>query len=500
MRILRRLVLLLAVAIGGTATSGNLRGVEPAAPGATSPVGSSPHDFWPLGKLALFIANDASGGEAAWRSDGTAAGTLRLTPACGPHCSIGYYLALGETARLITINVNAGSSPSQLWVTRGTPKTTVKLAELEPVGGYPNGDGWIPEQGLLYVLAAGPRGDTQVWRTDGTPRGTFPVTALPQFSLPPSFVDYQGRVVFSAAGANGAELWESDGTPGGTRPFVNLGQSEPVWLSVANGYLVFINLGRLWRTDGTAAGTVALRTPSNTDFFGPLWSFGNRLLFVGSDGNGFKLWTTDGTNRGTRRLTDRGLEPDGFYGAALGNRFFFSFNDGVHGSALWVTDGTISGTHLFADLCPTPCDSGGYFAFPEQVVGGQLLFIATDAVNGQRLWATDGTVSGTKPLAATCAGICSYVEVVLGEAGGWIVFLGGGTSGTIEIWRTDLAGNAARLTAFDPSFLSLPYFFQGTFIPGLMLFAGEDAVHGVQLWRSDGTRRGTYLLDDLGAF
>jgi ELWxxDGT repeat protein len=36
--------------------------------------------------------------------------------------------------------------------------------------------------------------------------------------------------------------------------------------------------------------------------------------------------------------------------AAVGDRVFFSANDGVRGPGLWVSDGTAEGTVLVADL------------------------------------------------------------------------------------------------------------------------------------------------------
>jgi ELWxxDGT repeat protein len=494
MRIPRLFVLLLAlpVAMSPTVCRAEASREVDAAP----PIGSSPSEFSPLGTVALFAAFDATGGQAAWRTDGTVAGTFRLSPDCGPQCVVNYGLPLGSAARLLMVYPASGAP--QLWVTAGTVESTVELAEVVPTG-FPLSDGlWVPEQGLLYFLAFATPGDEQLWRTDGTPGGTFAVRSLPS-QLAPSLADFRGKLYFDARdGSDSSELWESDGTPAGTRPFVSLGLSAPSWLGVAGDHLVLVIDGKLWSTDGTAAGTVVLNGPGEVNFFGPFWSFGDRVLILGSDGSFFKLWVTDGTNPGTRRLTDlTWSSPSDFLGRAFGDRFYFSLDDHVHGSSLWVTDGTVGGTHLFADLCRSPCRRVGY-TYVRQVVGRELLFLSDDGVNGERLWSTDGTESGTRVIASTCAGNCSVVDDVLGKVGPWIVFLGAGASGAPEIWRTNLGGNTARLTAFDPSFLSSPYVFQGTFIPGLMLFAGEDAVHGIQLWRSNGTRAGTRLLEDLG--
>jgi ELWxxDGT repeat protein len=43
-------------------------------------------------------------------------------------------------------------------------------------------------------------------------------------------------------------------------------------------------------------------------------------------------------------------DPGGF--TVMGDRIFFSANDGVHGLELWASDGTSAGTKMIVDLSP----------------------------------------------------------------------------------------------------------------------------------------------------
>src|SRR5262249_42950580 len=112
--------------------------------------------------------------------------------------------------------------------------------------------------------------------------------------------------------------------------------------------------------------------------FGELVALGNRVVFVANDGvHGRELWTSDGTEAGTRMLRDfipgaKGLWDAGFfYSTAFGNRLFFSGYDDAHGWELWSTDGTEAGTALFLDLIPGAESSNpNNFA----VSGGKLFF------------------------------------------------------------------------------------------------------------------------------
>ena len=148
----------------------------------------------------------------------------------------------------------------------------------------------------------------------------------------------------------------------------------------------------LWKSDGTSAGTIALKTFNGFSFRGlraPLAAgvVGNQLVFVVDDGiHGVELWKSDLTAAGTVLLKD--VQP-GNLGSFPGNlvnvsgTIYFSADDGVTGNELWSTDGTEAGTVLRGDLMP-----GGAGSNPSPVVpmGGKLFFAATEYHVGRELW------------------------------------------------------------------------------------------------------------------
>ncbi len=72
--------------------------------------------------------------------------------------------------------------------------------------------------------------------------------------------------------------------------------------------------------------------------------------------SGYQLWKTDGTAAGTVRLTD--LHPGTTQGgvprilAVLGDTVYVSADDGITGEELWKSDGTEAGTKMVADIYP----------------------------------------------------------------------------------------------------------------------------------------------------
>ena len=116
---------------------------------------------------------------------------------------------------------------------------------------------------------------------------------------------------------------------------------------------------------------------------------------------------------------------------------------------LWKTDGTQAGTTLVKDVRP-----GAEGSVPSTLTGvnGTLYFCANDGINGAELWKSDGTPDGT---------------VLVKDA-------------------NPGAGNGCW-----PNFTYL------TNANGVLYYAGDDGTNGVELWTSDGTASGTYMVTDV---
>ncbi|WP_245918939.1 ELWxxDGT repeat protein [Melittangium boletus] len=242
-------------------------------------------------------------------------------------------------------------------------------------------------------------------------------------------------------------------------------RSIPAPYSFVNfqGRLYFVALGNdpgltLWRSDGTPAGTVAVKTFPGLKSLTPSSS---RLFFRAVDAaHGEEPWVSDGTTAGTRLLKDLtpGVEGSSLVDmTALGERLVFfrqvkDPNTSTTSSELWTSDGTTPGTvRLRAALPEVIPSSGGGFGgpVPSEVLklGGALLFITRDA-NGLALWRTDGTKAGTarlKDVGAAGTGVYSTRM-----SGGWAFFYVKGTDGTTAVWKSDgTKAGTQRLHTYD---------------------------------------------------
>lgn len=211
---------------------------------------------------------------------------------------------------------------------------------------------------------------------------------------PPGELARLGGVAFLLAG----DLWRIDGDAA-TRIAPPAGASEPFDgsdLAAVEGALYFVSQPAgedhvwLYRSDGSAAGTVAL-APIDDHYrqiaFRPLGLDGKVYFTAYTPELGEELWVSDGTAAGTRPFLDLREGAEGSRPLLLGvaaGRLFFAADDGEHGVELWSTDGVAAHTAMVADIAPGPLS-----AWPGRPVlaGGTLYFAAEDGIAGSELWA-----------------------------------------------------------------------------------------------------------------
>jgi ELWxxDGT repeat protein len=474
--------------------------------------GSHPEGFAALGDVSLFLADDGDSGREIWRSDGTAAGTFQVAEVCDETCLNSALIDVCfDGVCFFTVVKRDGSSLSwEYWATAGRPGDARLLLD-RPVYNRV----WIPGQRRLYLMVEDQDKSIDLWVTNGTRRGTrrvfdFPVAAdVGRF---PEITSLAGKPFFRADDGSGPALWTSDGTTPGTRPVKRFGpppgDTGPEILTVAGRYLYFYRsfvddrtpiTRQLWRSDGTPAGTIAVPgfAGSATAQFGYPTAAGGRLYFAADfdDGRGQELWISDGSRRGTRRLTDF-RRADAFVelhvsGSDLNGRLLFRADDGLHGYELWTSDGTTGGTRLTRDICPGSCSSGVLPVLSSgfaRIYRGSLYFGATSP-RGRELWRSDGTAAGTALVRDICRGACSAEPDLRGVVNDRLIFNARNAGGG-GLWRTDgTAGGTVRFSDVEMG--------GGSPIPGALLFQGNDGTHGEELWRTDGTREGTSLVADI---
>src|SRR5262245_10276153 len=319
-------------------------------------LGSSPGQITAVGDTIFFAARDNNHGRELWKTDGTAAGTA-LVKDINPGRGSSYPEYLTNFNGTLFFVANDGSNGTELWKSDGTAAGTVLVKDIRPGRG-----------------------------------GSYP------FNL----TVVGSTLFFTANdGVNGAELWKSDGTTAGTVLVKDIRPGRASSYSqnhtVVNGTMFFTaNDGttgvELWKSDVTAAGTVLVKDirPGNSPYGFPLSSsprsmtaVGDELFFSANDGTtGRELWKSDGTAAGTVLVADirPGSSSFGYaYGSnpqhltAVDGRLFFAADDGVHGTELWMSNGTTQGTALVLDIRP-----GGYGSYPDALVDvdGRLFFTA----------------------------------------------------------------------------------------------------------------------------
>jgi len=104
---------------------------------------------------------------------------------------------------------------------------------------------------------------------------------------------------------------------------------------------------------------------------------------------------------------------------------------------------------LVADVNPGTADSAPILL---EVLNGSALMMNIDATHGRELWASDGTAAGT----------VMVKDINPGSASG-------------------LYGGDRWFTVLD----------------GIGYFPANDGINGFELWRTDGTEAGTYMVKDI---
>lgn len=191
-------------------------------------------------------------------------------------------------------------------------------------------------------------------------------------SDPANLFAWNSKLLFVADDIiHGAELWISDGTEAGTQLVKDIrngfSHSNPQGFTEFNNEIFFIATGdsgrSIWKTDGTGVGTVEVIPANHVQPYSSYFSnatasylnvVGNYFYFGGTDqGSVVKLWRTDGTDAGTEMVADicpgctnnpnvQGYFAEFFFDGTL---IYFCGNDNVHGYEPWILDLNTIGIH-----------------------------------------------------------------------------------------------------------------------------------------------------------
>jgi ELWxxDGT repeat protein len=482
-------------------TDGTLAGTALFADLAPGPASSSIGYMTPIGDALYFYPTTPDVGRALWKTDGTPAGTVIVrdlyppAPCPGAPELVTRSIAAGG---LLFFQLYRCSGIQDLWRSDGTEAGTFLI--VNDTGPTPMPNQPLAEVGAALLLRTD---QDALWKTNPTATGVLPVSDLgphPMWSSPAQGVEQNDELLLAVF--SGDELWKTDGTTAGTglvTDFANTNASYMLDLTVIDDVAWFhiahfeAGLGReLWKSDGTAAGTQLVKDifPGTSSAFTD--AFPGRVVRAGgthfvaalAPGSGRELWKTDGTAAGTLLVKDirpGSVNSDPRWLVDFAGALYFAADDGALGRELWRSDGTAAGTLLVADLAP-----GAAASSPEQLtpLGGALYFVASVAPNDPEIWRSDGTAAGT--LQITSGGdpdrLTKVGSTLFFTVGDQLWKTDGTPAGTSLVHDVNPLANGAELLELQP-------------IGAQLAFTGDDGVNGRELWISDGTSEGTQQID-----
>ncbi|MBF0621417.1 MAG: tandem-95 repeat protein, partial [Magnetococcales bacterium] len=404
-----------------------------------------------LNDQILFLGLDSTYGSELWSSDGNTAEMLvDINPGSGSSNAI-YSAALGgsnsiEFNNSLFFSASDGVNGAELWKTDGTAEGTTLVADINinsSLGSHPTH--FVEFGGDLFFSAETTDLGRELHKLEGTDETVTLVKDIADYysyssSNPDNLTVFDNQLFFTAYSyGNGTELWVTDGNSAGTVMVADINSdslgSSPHNLTVVGSTLFFnaddgdqisTDHGReLWKIEaGSTTPSLVKDLHAGTDYYGSAYdtsfgesiAFNGQLIFAAHDGSGWELWSSDGTDANTVKVTDfhEGTGLSSFVGQATqltevnGSLFFLADTDNVNGNELWKTDGTTEGTTLVKDIAGLSYYTGGSY-YSGDLTGlftsNDSLFAVVNTYNsyygdhGFDVWSSDGSTFGTSKIA-----------------------------------------------------------------------------------------------------
>ena len=323
-----------------------------------------------------------------------------------------------------------GVHGNELWKTDGTAQGTSMVSDSNPGAGGISQDSYFnvefeTDHGVYFKTQPDGSSQDSIWFFDNTGSDSYQVVDGPTHYHDhfPHLVMQEGTLIVSKYATYGKDysLWFHDKKGKTSRQLVDNGGIVKLLGAVSDKVAVFMALDDqgdyvLWKTDGTQAGTQAIKHLGAQDLLNsvkPLGRIDNKFIFGVNGANYYggiagAIWVTDGTEGGTTLLTDSASAQDPFKVRFLysyekessyvfNGKILFWGDDGVSGEELWVTDGTAAGTKLLKDIRPgVGSYNNGVASIQAVRIEDRMYFTANSGRDGVELWVTDGTEEGTK--------------------------------------------------------------------------------------------------------
>jgi ELWxxDGT repeat protein len=416
------------------------------------------------GTHMYFNADDGVNGQALWKTTGHPAGTAMvkdLAEGTGDDGRIITMKMLQDRLYLITENSGDYEIFTSDLTTEGTLMVTRTDDYQDPQFTYHNGFVFYnttssdeENYGIYFLnlnrIAAGSTEEITIHQYK------IPISydEIDQYIFAPEMIAFNNGIVFSGRRneVEGFKLLFSNGSPGNVSilfdTYKPTDPSNPNSFVKANGYSFFLTQGQwgyfttLWRTDGTAPGTIMLKKMEGS--ITGLVASGNQV-FVTAEGfhyGNWQLWKSNGTVAGTVKVKELTDEP----GTHLSGSMIPSSDGGVFfytpTSKFYKSNGTTTGTvllkqfNLITQIAPSD---------------NRAFVNVKTTTGGHELWKSNGTVAGTVKVKTIRSGV-----------------------------------------GFD-----IQSHFRYASNENMYYFIADDGVHGFELWRTDGTSAGTFMVKDI---
>lgn len=370
----------------------------------------------------------------------------------------------------------------------------------------------------------------EIMRTDGSMNGTYKISRLQWkrgFDYKPDAVVLGDRYYVSA----GPKLFDHElyQTNGNTIDLFEDINPTPEGASIRNLHLVNNSLvfsaysdtfgNEVWYSQGNPASSALLKDILPDQGTIPGWVYSSypasftpaedELYFSARDSssNHTSLFKTDGTPTGTQKVTDLWTSGEARSDFALTdhfywkNKLYFSGAEQIRGlvpnAELYQYDPQLDSAYILKEI-----DSISTGSFPQRFTptDDKLFFLAKTYNEGQELWITDGTSRGTKMVVEIEPGpggafqsSSSIYSVDLASLDSIIIFKANKRSSGWQIWRSN--GTAAGTFVLQDS-LGERRSSSLHKLGDQVLFFDNNPFSGIKLWATDGSESGTHLLLD----
>ncbi len=471
----------------------------------TGPASATYSNFFVVGSDLFFSVTDNSGETNYLKTDGTEAGTKNIISLDLSVVFRNVYPLATSTDNQLYFAAYGDDTGYELYKTDGNNVKFLKDIDTSihyASSNFTNKTG--TGNNIIFSFNDNEHG-LEIWKTDGLNDtrllmdftkyplgGSYTNDYYSTSSTFYNFVKLNGYSYFT----RGSIVWRTDG------------ENVTIWfqstygvtsMAVSGNKIRWLSGNQIYESDGLTTNLIKVLpdwtySSYSADFMVDV--SGTTYFIYGTNTSGREIWKTDGTADGTVLVKDivPGSGSIYLYGSykQVGSKLFFSASY-ENGYELWVTDGTEWGTYMVKDINP-----GSGSSYPEYLTNlndNLLFFNAYNEVNGYELWKSDGTYDGTVMVSDIYSGSNSSYPTNYGMKEFTVLnnklYFGARSNFSDNFYSTDGSSLTLIKDGFDAEAIVV-------FNNELFIRANDyNSSIGFELWRSNGTAAGTKLVKDI---